>query len=125
MTKIQIVKLSLITAAVLIISGTAYGSWKITNDIDQITTETSKLSIPSKPSSNTAVSAPEESLETLEPENPSNWKTYRNEEYGFEVIMPNYWPEFNVRERFVKGSTVLIKFGFLTNDPTWSTEDKG
>lgn len=65
---------------------------------------------------------------TLCPDNISDWQTYRNEKYGFEVEIPNTWPKFNVRERnvdeaAVAGGVKLVEFGFLTNSTKWPTEN--
>ena len=54
----------------------------------------------------------------------SDWQTYRNEEYGFELKIPSDWPKFNVKVAYPeKIASASIKLGFLTTEPAWHSKD--
>jgi hypothetical protein len=85
MAKEKILKIVLIILGAAMISATGYAVWKINKNIEKITSKPPELVIPKK-------------LETKEIDT-SDWKTYRNEKYGFEVKYPKEWkvteiPEF-------------------------------
>ena len=81
MTKIQFLKIFLIIVAVLMISVTSYGAWKILKDIDTDTEDLAELNIP--PKTENVITEPE--IDTLD------WKVYQNEEYGFEFKYDKNW----------------------------------
>jgi len=86
MTKEKILKILLVIFGVIMISAVGYGIWKMNQD-KKISSKTPELVTPQK-------------VQTQEIDT-SDWKTYRNEEYGFEMKYPKEWkvtevPEFGV-----------------------------
>jgi len=72
---------------------------------------------------------PEETPEAPEqPQISASWKTYKNEEYGFEVIIPDSWKGYLILEETWNGVTLdgkSTKFQgpeIIIRHPEWTTE---
>jgi len=143
MTKQLSLKVVLIVTLVIIMTAVVYGFWRVSRPHETgpvvlpptvsrtATTVKQDLGNMSEPenkeiqptASKTAVKQTQATEDAKTDIDTSDWKTYRNAEYGFEVKIPNIWPNFNVRRRSLYDGSVLIEFGFLTNDPRWYTTD--
>lgn len=89
MNKISFLKLNLIIFAILIIAGSSYAGLRIWEDIEKINQPLIQpLIVKYQIKEKSEASA--EKLEITEIDT-SNWKTYRNEEYGFEIRYPEDW----------------------------------
>ena len=101
----NILKISLIATAFMIISATSYAAWNIFTDIDSINLGTFETITRPKAQIEAELSlAGEEPLseqsETSESEiDASGWKVYRNKEYGLEVRYPEEWIQVSLDDR--------------------------
>ena len=84
------------------ISALGYGIWKMNKDIEKISSKPPEITIPKK-------------AETKEIDT-SDWKTYANEKYGFEVKYPKEWKvkenapgsiEFSLEKSFFQSAILL------------------
>ena len=77
MTKGKSLKIFIIILGVILISVIGYEIWKINKDIEKISSKTPEVVTPQK-------------VQTQEIDT-SDWKTYRNGKYGFELKYPKEW----------------------------------
>ncbi|MFH1648470.1 MAG: PsbP-related protein [Patescibacteria group bacterium] len=98
MTKQNFLKIFIIFFGAVMISATGYTAWKINKDIERVTLETS---------SPNRVESQNKEPETIESEvNTSDWKVYKNEEYGFEVRYPKDWV-LNYRDKAAARDAII------------------
>jgi hypothetical protein len=102
MSKGKILKTLLIILGVIMISAVGFGIWKINKEIEKITKGTSESVIPKK-------------VKTGEIDT-SDWKTYRNEQFGFEVKYP---PNYEIL------GDILTQSQFHKSDPEMDRLNQG
>lgn len=117
MTKTQLFKVLLIILGLAMISVTGYAVWKINKDINKANSEINWFLVKQKTQKENGLpekETPTKETEALEPRaDTSDWNTYRNEEYGFEVRYPINWKyrlqnlEYNFNS---KNQTLLTVF---------------
>lgn len=97
MKKNYILKTVLIFIALILISGTVYSAWRINEDISKITKNIDQIEVTQKEA--------KKEIDT------SEWKFYRNEEYGFELKYPtnfSYWETYTKNKKIPE----IVSMGF-------------
>ncbi len=104
MIKNRYLRICLFILGALMISATGYAAWKINKEIKEIHLQFDQLPRETSQSQNNESGLIESKLDV------SSWKTYRNEEFRFEVKYPKEWQVFQMPV-FEGNALTIIGFG--------------